>query len=144
MTVIKRLFLAFFALNLAATAVNAMGICFGGYPGGEFLHNFPPLNPLRFTSHQKNSLKRSFDTLAKLLSFLGSAFLAIYKSEINEGKNNPQIPNPSLLWKWQQHLWTILCFLFKVCLWSGRIYTAKILFANQVWSEAKFSEKQKR
>jgi len=32
MTVIKRLFLAFFALNLAATAVNAMGICFGGYP----------------------------------------------------------------------------------------------------------------
>jgi hypothetical protein len=40
MTVIKRLFLAFFALNLAATAVNAMGICFGGYPGGEFVHYF--------------------------------------------------------------------------------------------------------
>ena len=32
MTAIKRLLFAFFALNLMATAVNAMGICFGGYP----------------------------------------------------------------------------------------------------------------
>jgi hypothetical protein len=44
------------------------------------------------------------------------------KSKRIERKSNPQIPNPSLLWKWLKHLWTILCFLFEVFLWSGRIY----------------------
>jgi len=63
MTVIKRLFLAFFALNLAATAVNAMGICFGGYPGGEFLHYFSSKSSLIYLSPEK--LKKKNERFGK-------------------------------------------------------------------------------
>jgi hypothetical protein len=172
----KKAFLAFFALNLAATAVNAMGICFGGYPGWEFLHYFSFKSSQIYLSPEKPCHKKwailkkleflndkiyrcrkkkviwYFSKIGVWVNFIHSKIEVLQncpvslvrgKSKRIERKSNPQIPNPSLLWKWLKHLWTILCFLFEVFLWSGRIYIQQKVFPTRFNQRLNFQKNRK-